>query len=98
MGDPKRIALVAADLVAHFEKRLEAMDGKAMIVCMSRRICVDLYNALIQLRPEWAQDILKVVMTGSADDGPDWQPHIRSKEARASWPTASRFPPIPSRS
>ena len=82
VGDPKRIALVAADLVAHFEKRLEAMDGKAMIVCMSRRICVDLYNALIQLRPEWAQDILKVVMTGSADDGPDWQPHIRSKEAR----------------
>jgi type I restriction enzyme R subunit len=47
VGDPKRIALIAADLVAHFEKRLEAMDGKAMIVCMSRRICVDLYNALI---------------------------------------------------
>ena len=55
VGDPKRIALVAADLVAHFEKRVEAMDGKAMIVCMSRRICVDLYNALIKLRPEWAQ-------------------------------------------
>jgi type I restriction enzyme R subunit len=89
VGDPKRIALVAADLVAHFEKRLEAMDGKAMIVCMSRRICVDLYNALIQLRPEWAQDILKVVMTGSADDGPDWQPHIRSKEARRK--LANRF-------
>ncbi len=53
VGDPKRIALVAADLVAHFEKRLEAMDGKAMIVCMSRRICVDLFNALITLRPEW---------------------------------------------
>jgi type I restriction enzyme R subunit len=82
VGDPKRIALVAADLVAHVERRLEALDGKAMIVCMSRRICVDLYNALIQLRPEWAQDTLKVVMTGSADDGPDWQPHIRSKEAR----------------
>jgi len=75
--------------VAHFEKRLEAMDGKAMIVCMSRRICVDLYNALIQLRPEWAQDILKVVMTGSADDGPDWQPHIRSKDARRK--LANRF-------
>jgi type I restriction enzyme R subunit len=82
VGDPKRIALVAADLVAHLEKRLEAMDGKVMIVCMSRRICVDLYNALIQLRPEWAQDTLKVVMTGSAEDGPDWQPHIRSKEER----------------
>ncbi|MFN7871616.1 MAG: type I restriction endonuclease subunit R, partial [Cyanobacteriota bacterium] len=89
VGDPKRIKLVAADLVAHFEKRLEAMDGKAMIVCMSRRICVDLYNALIQLRPEWAQDTLKVVMTGSADDGPDWQPHIRSKEARRK--LANRF-------
>jgi type I restriction enzyme R subunit len=89
VGDPKRIALVAADLVAHFEKRLEAMDGKAMIVCMSRRICVDLYNALIQLRPEWAQDTLKVVMTGSADDGPDWQPHIRTKDARRK--LANRF-------
>ena len=89
VGDPKRIALLAADLVAHFEKRLEAMDGKAMIVCMSRRICVDLYNALIQLRPEWAQDTLKVVMTGSADDGPDWQPHIRSKDARRK--LANRF-------
>jgi type I restriction enzyme R subunit len=89
VGDPKRIKLVAADLVAHFEKRLEAMDGKAMIVCMSRRICVDLYNALIQLRPEWSQDTLKVVMTGSADDGPDWQPHIRTKEARRK--LANRF-------
>jgi type I restriction enzyme R subunit len=56
---------------------------------MSRRICVDLHNALIQLRPEWAQDILKVVMTGSADDGPDWQPHIRSKDARRK--LANRF-------
>src|SRR5437868_9182869 len=54
VGDPKRIKLIAADLVAHFEKRLEAMTGKAMIVCMSRRICVEMYNAIIQLRPEWA--------------------------------------------
>jgi type I restriction enzyme R subunit len=89
VGDPKRIALVAADLVAHFEKRLEAMEGKAMVVCMSRRICVDLYNALIQQRPEWAADTLKVVMTGSADDGPDWQPHIRTKDARRK--LANRF-------
>ncbi len=84
VGDPKRIALVAADLVAHFEKRVEAMDGKAMIVCMSRRICVDLYNALIKLRPEWEAETLKVVMTGSAEDGPDWQRHIGSKEKRRS--------------
>ena len=102
VGDPKRIALVAADLVAHFEKRVEAMDGKAMIVCMSRRICVDLYNALIKLRPDWASAkdddaeaekgkdcVVKVVMTGSADDGPDWQPHIRSKDKRRK--LANRF-------
>jgi type I restriction enzyme R subunit len=89
VGDPKRIALVAADLVAHFEKRVEAMDGKAMIVCMSRRIAVDLYNALIKLRPDWAEETLKVVMTGSAEDGPDWQKHIRSKDARRK--LANRF-------
>ncbi len=89
VGDPKRIALIAADLVAHFEKRVEAMDGKAMIVCMSRRICVDLYDALIALRPGWSEETLKVVMTGSADDGPDWQPHIRSKEKRRT--LANRF-------
>jgi len=82
VGDPKRIALVAADLVAHFEKRVEAMDGKAMIVCMSRRICVDLYNALIKLRPEWEAETLKVVMTGSAEDGPEWQKHIGNKKQR----------------
>lgn len=82
VGDPKRLKLIAADLVSHFDKRLEALDGKAMIVCMSRRICVDLYNELIKLRPEWAVDTLKIVMTGSADDGPDWQPHIRNKLKR----------------
>jgi type I restriction enzyme R subunit len=102
VGDPKRVALIAADLVAHFEKRLEAMDGKAMIVCMSRRICVDLYNALIKLRPDWASakdddseaekgnaGVVKVVMTGSAEDGPDWQPHIRNKDKRRK--LANRF-------
>ena len=92
VGIRKRIELIAADLVKHFEHRLEAMDGKAMIVCMSRRICVDLYNAIIKLRPEWASEpndddtgkscVAKIVMTGSADDGPDWQPHIRNKEKR----------------
>jgi type I restriction enzyme R subunit len=102
VGDPKRIALVAADMVAHFEKRWEAMDGKAMIVCMSRRIAVDLCNAIIALRPGWASAkdddaeaekgkacVVKVVMTGSADDGPDWQPHIRNKEKRRK--LANRF-------
>jgi type I restriction enzyme R subunit len=89
VGDPKRIALVAADLVAHFEKRVEAMDGKAMIVCMSRRICVDLYDALMKLRPEWEAETLKVVMTGSAEDGPEWQKHIGNKKQRRD--LANRF-------
>jgi len=102
VGDPKRIALVAADLVQHYERRLEAMDGKAMVVCMSRRICVDLYNAIIKLRPDWASAkdddievekkqacVAKIVMTGSADDGPDWQPHIRNKQRRRD--LATRF-------
>lgn len=102
VGDPKRIQLVAADMVAHFEKRWAAMDGKAMIVCMSRRIAVDLYSAIIALRPDWASAkdddaeaekgkacVVKVVMTGSADDGPDWQPHIRNKDKRRK--LANRF-------
>ena len=87
VGTPKRIGLIAEDLAPHFEARQDAMRGKAMIVCMSRRICVDLYNALIALRPDWhsaddAKGALKVVMTGSASDGPDWQTHIRSKQKR----------------
>lgn len=89
VGDPKRIALVATDLVAHFEKRMEAMDGKAMIVCMSRRICVDLYEAMIELRPEWEAETLKIVMTGSAEDGPKWQRHIGNKKQRRD--LATRF-------
>jgi type I restriction enzyme R subunit len=73
--------------VNHFERRLEAMDGKAMVVCMSRRICVDLYNAIIRLRPDWHDDdddkgIIKIVMTGSAADPAEWQPHIRNKARR----------------
>lgn len=87
VGTPKRIGLIADDIVEHFAKRLEAMDGKAMIVCMSRRICVDLYNALIKLRREWHHEdddkgSLKVVMTGSASDPVDWQGHIRGGKAR----------------
>jgi type I restriction enzyme R subunit len=99
VGNPKRIDLIAADLVKHYERRLEAMEGKAMIVCMSRRICVDLYNAIFKLRPEWASGrndddtgkscIAKIVMTGSAEDGPDWQQHIRNKDKRRK--LAARF-------
>ncbi|MCH7687280.1 MAG: type I restriction endonuclease subunit R [Planctomycetes bacterium] len=87
VGAEERIKLIAADLIEHWEKRLEAMDGKAMIVCMSRRIAVELYNALVELRPDWhAEDddkgVLKVVMTGSASDPLDWQGHIRNKPRR----------------
>jgi len=71
VGAEKRLRLVAPDIVEHFERRLEALDGKAMVVCMSRRICVDLYNEIVRLRPEWHdddddKDQIKVVMTGSA--------------------------------
>ena len=102
VGDPKRIALIAKDLIEHFEKRFEAMDGKAMVVCMSRRICVDLHEAILKLRPDWASAkdddpeaekgkacVVKVVMTGSASDGPEWQQHIRNKEKRRK--LANRF-------
>ncbi|GIW83437.1 MAG: hypothetical protein KatS3mg105_5244 [Gemmatales bacterium] len=87
VGTDKRLGLVAEDLVQHFERRLEAMDGKAMIVCMSRRICVALYDAIVKLRPDWhadddAKGVIKVVMSGSAGDDPTWQGHIRSKTAR----------------
>ncbi|PIE63524.1 MAG: DEAD/DEAH box helicase, partial [Desulfobacterales bacterium] len=87
VGADDRIKLVVRDLVAHFEKRLDTMDGKAMIVCMSRRICVDIYNALKEIRPDWHSDdeqmgFMKIVMSGSASDHIDWQPHIRNKTGR----------------
>ena len=87
VGADKRVKLIARDMVNHFEKRLEAMQGKAMIVCMSRRICVDMYHALVAIRPEWAneddaQGKLKIIMTGAASDPLDWQTHIRNKPRR----------------
>jgi type I restriction enzyme R subunit len=87
VGSETRIKRVAHDLVNHFEERIDAMDGKGMIVCMSRRICIDLYNEIIKIKPEWHNDddkygFLKVVMTGSATDPLDWQPHIRNKQRR----------------
>jgi len=100
VGAEKRLALVARDIVEHFENRLEAMDGKAMIVCMSRRICVELYGAIVKLRPNWvgADDehgALKVVMTGSASDPPDWQQHIRNKPRREALANRFRDPKDP---
>jgi type I restriction enzyme R subunit len=87
VGAEKRLKLLAQDIVEHYERRIEALDGKAMIVCMSRRICVDLYREIIALRPDWAhkddeQGLIKVVMTGSASDPLDWQQHVRSKARR----------------
>ncbi|MCW4002681.1 MAG: type I restriction endonuclease subunit R, partial [Candidatus Bathyarchaeota archaeon] len=87
VGAPERIKRVAKDIVDHWEKRLAVLDGKAMIVCMSRRICIDLHNEIIALRPEWYskdddKGTLKVIMTGSAADGADWQEHIRNKQRR----------------
>ena len=100
VGSEKRLKLVAGDLVTHFDQRLEAMDGKAMIVCMSRRICIDLYRELTRLRPKWpdeddARGRLKVVMTGSASDPLDWQPHIRNKPRRESLAKRFRDPSDP---
>ena len=102
VGAEKRIALVARDIVEHFEHRLEALDGKAMVVCMSRRICIDLYRALARLRPDWQGDgddvgALKVVMTGAASDPLDWQAHIRNKPRREALATRFRDPSDPLR-
>ena len=87
VGTEERLRLVADDIVAHFDARTEAMEGKAMVVCMSRRICVDLYDALVRRRPKWhdeddASGRIQVVMAGSASDPTWWQPHIRNKPRR----------------
>ena len=100
VGAERRLELLASDIVEHFEKRLEALDGKAMIVCMSRRICVELYREIVKLRPGWdgtddERGALKVVMTGSASDPANWQPHIRSKSRREALANRFRDPKDP---
>jgi type I restriction enzyme R subunit len=87
VGTSRRLTVVADDLVRHWEERLQALDGKAMVVCMSRRICVDLHAEIVTLRPEWDSDdddagVVKVVMTGSNTDPVGWQSHIRNKSRR----------------
>ncbi len=87
VGAGKRLRLVAQDFVEHFENRVAGMDGKALIVCMSRRICVALYSEIIRLRPEWHSDddekgAIKIVMTGASSDPKDWQQHIGGKARR----------------
>ena len=87
VGNPNRLQKIAEDLVYHFEQRNAVLEGKAMIVCMSRRICVELYEAIIKIRPLWHSDDddkgnIKVIMTGSSSDNLNMQPHIRNKLRR----------------
>lgn len=87
VGSEPRMQQVAQDLVAHFETRIASMLGKGMIVCMSREICVDMYNAIVDIKPEWhdtdpAKGAIKIVMTGSASDKSKMQPHIYNKETK----------------
>jgi type I restriction enzyme R subunit len=94
VGTESRLARVAEDIIHHFEQRQEVLEGKAMIVCMSRRIAVDLYEQLIQRRPGWHsprddEGALKVVMTGSASDPQEYQIHLRNKRRRKA--LAERF-------
>ncbi len=101
VGADSRIDRIAADLVAHFERRLETLEGKGMVVCMSRRICVDLYNAIAALRPDWcaaddATGALKVVMTGSASDPAATSPTSAPRPPARRSPTVSATLPTPS--
>ena len=87
VGAEPRIASVAADLVAHFEERNQAQRGKAMVVAMSREICVHLYNEIVRLRPDWhdadpEKGAIKIVMTGSASDKALLRPHLYSKKVK----------------
>lgn len=102
VGSENRIKLIARDLIDHFEDRLAAMDGKAMVVCMSRRICVELYREIAALRPQWHVDTddqgsMKVIMTGSASDPIEWQSHIRNKKRREDMALRFRAPKDPFR-
>ncbi len=86
-GAPNRIKKIAEDIVQHFEERISVLDGKGMIVCISRRICIDLYNEIVKLRLYWHSDdddkgFIKLVMTGSTSDPKEWQQHIRNKIRR----------------
>jgi len=100
VGSDKRLALVAKDMVTHFEDRVAALDGKAMVVCMSRRICVKLYDEIVKLRPDWhsADDnagAVKIVMTGAASDPQEWQQHIGNKARRDLLAKRARDPKDP---
>jgi len=100
VGSDKRLALVAKDMVTHFEDRVAALDGKAMVVCMSRRICVKLYDEIVKLRPDWHSTddnagSVKIVMTGAASDPQEWQQHIGNKARRDLLAKRARDPKDP---
>lgn len=100
VGSDKRLALIAKDMITHFEDRVAALEGKAMVVCMSRRICVKLYDEIVKLRPDWHSDddnagAVKIVMTGSASDPQTWQPHIGNKARRDLLAKRARDPKDP---
>jgi len=87
VGADKRLKQIASDLVVHLERRIDGLGGKAMAVCMSRRICVKLYDEIIALRPDWHTEDdesggVKIVMSGSASDPVEWQQHIGNKRRR----------------
>jgi len=100
VGSSQRIKRIAKDIVGHFEERLDVIDGKAMVVCMSRRICVDLHNEIAKLRPDWYEreddkGKIKIIMTGSAKDPLNWQEHIRTKKKRKEIGDAFKSPENP---
>lgn len=101
VGAGPRLDKVVEDILQHFDARFEAMDGgKGMIVCMSRRICVEVYNRIVAARPDWHADDdadgeVKVVMTGAAQDPAEFQPHIRSKARLETLRTRYRDPSDP---
>jgi len=87
IGHPERLKDIAGDIVTHFEARQEVFEGKGMLVCMTRQIAVDLYQQIIELRPQWHSDeldkgVIKVVMTSSSDDPASFQPHHTNKKDR----------------
>jgi type I restriction enzyme R subunit len=97
VGAEKRLSQIAADLVRHLEARQEGLNGKAMAVCMSRRVCVELYNQIVTLRPKWHSEnddegAIKIVMTGAASDPLAWQQHIGNKRRRDALAKRARDP------
>ncbi len=87
VGSHERLEVVAKEIVNHFEKRREAIEGKAMVVCMTRNICIDVYDQIVALRPRWHSEdddagCVKVVMTGDTREGPRLAQHARSKARR----------------